>query len=58
MQHRTDNSEGMLEAYKPRGVEKLDNKFVDEGAIPSWVGMDAWVAAVCYNTVEAAKKTT
>ena len=34
-------SEGMLEAYKPVGVEKLDKKFVDKGAIPSWVGMDA-----------------
>jgi len=48
-------SEGMLEAYKPKGVGLLDKKFVDKGAIPSWVGMDAWVAAVCYNTVEAAK---
>jgi iron(III) transport system substrate-binding protein len=48
-------SEGMLEPYKPKGVEKLDKKFVDKGAIPTWVGMDAWVASVCYNTVEAAK---
>jgi len=48
-------SEGMLEPYKPKGVEKLDKKFVDKGAVPTWVGMDAWVAAVCYNTVEAAK---
>ena len=47
--------EGMLEPYKPKGVEKLDKKFVDKGAVPTWVGMDAWVAAVCYNTVEAAK---
>ncbi|HUV22253.1 MAG TPA: putative 2-aminoethylphosphonate ABC transporter substrate-binding protein [Gammaproteobacteria bacterium] len=48
-------SEGMLEPYKPKGVEKLDKKFVDKGAVPTWVGMDAWVASVCYNTVEAAK---
>ncbi len=48
-------SEGMLEPYKPKGVEKLDRKFVDKGAVPTWVGMDAWVASVCYNTVEAAK---
>jgi iron(III) transport system substrate-binding protein len=48
-------SEGMLEPYKPKGVEKLDKKFVDSGAVPTWVGMDAWVASVCYNTVEAAK---
>ncbi len=45
----------MLEAYKPKGVDILDKKFVDKGATPSWVGMDAWVAAVCYNTVEAKK---
>jgi iron(III) transport system substrate-binding protein len=48
-------SEGMLEPYKPKGVEMLDPKFVDSSAVPSWTGMDAWVAAVCYNTVEAAK---
>ena len=49
-------SEGMLEPYAPAGVEKLDPKFVDDGDPPSWVGMDAWVAAVCYNTVEAEKE--
>jgi spermidine/putrescine-binding protein len=48
-------SEGMLEAYAPKGVEKLDPKFVDKSNPPAWVGMDAWVAAVCYNTVEAGK---
>ena len=48
-------SEGMLEAYAPKGVEKLDPKFVDKSSPPAWTGMDAWVAAVCYNTVEAGK---
>ena len=48
-------SEGMLEAYAPVGVELLDPKFVDNSNPPAWVGMDAWVAAVCYNTVEAGK---
>ena len=48
-------SEGMLEPYAPVGVEKLDKKFVDGDNPPAWVGMDAWVAAVCYNTVEAEK---
>jgi iron(III) transport system substrate-binding protein len=48
-------SEGMLEAYAPAGVDKLDPKFVDGDNPPAWVGMDAWVAAVCYNTVEAEK---
>jgi iron(III) transport system substrate-binding protein len=48
-------SEGMLEPYAPVGVEKLDPKFVDDGNPPAWVGMDAWVAAVCFNTVEGEK---
>ncbi|KIC15665.1 putative 2-aminoethylphosphonate ABC transporter substrate-binding protein [Leisingera sp. ANG-DT] len=48
-------SEGMLEAYAPTGVDQLDSKFVDGDNPPSWVGMDAWVASVCYNTVEAEK---
>lgn len=48
-------SEGMLEPYAPAGVEMLDPKFVDKGDTPTWVGMDAWVASVCYNTVEAEK---
>lgn len=48
-------SEGMLEPYAPKGVEMLDKKFVDKSTPPAWVGMDAWVAAVCYNTVEAKK---
>jgi iron(III) transport system substrate-binding protein len=47
--------EGMLEAYAPVGVEKLDPKFVDSSNPPAWVGMDAYVAALCFNTVEAAK---
>jgi iron(III) transport system substrate-binding protein len=48
-------SEGMLEPYAPAGADKLDPKFLDGDNPPSWVGMDAWVAAVCYNTVEAGK---
>lgn len=47
--------EGMLEPYAPVGVEKLDPKFVDTSTPPSWTGMDAYVAALCFNTVEAKK---
>ncbi len=47
--------EGMLEAYAPAGVEKLDPKFVDSSNPPYWTGDDAWVASICYNTVEGAK---
>ena len=48
-------TEGMLRPYRPAGIDKLDAKFYDGDSPPSWVGMDAWVAAVCYNTVEGAK---
>ncbi len=48
-------SEGMLEPYAPAGLERLDPKFRDKADPPYWVGMDAWVAAVCFNTVEAEK---
>ncbi len=47
--------EDMLEPYAPAGLGKLDPKFRDRGDPPSWVGMDAWVAAICVNTVESKK---
>ncbi len=47
--------EGMLHAYSPVGLERLDPKFRDKSDPPYWTGMDAWVAAICFNTVEAKK---
>ena len=47
--------EGMLQPYAPKGVEKLSKVYVDDAKVPSWVGMDVWGAAICFNTVEAAK---
>src|SRR5210317_1187629 len=44
--------EGMLEAYSPKGIDDLDPKFRDSANPATWTGMDAWVAAVCFNTVE------
>lgn len=48
-------SEDMLEPYAPAGVDALDSKFVDQSTPPTWTGMDAWVASVCYNTIEGEK---
>ncbi|HWD13274.1 putative 2-aminoethylphosphonate ABC transporter substrate-binding protein [Pseudochrobactrum sp. sp1633] len=48
-------NEGMLEAYTPKDVDKLDPRFVDKDRPTSWIGLDAYVAAVCFNTVEAEK---
>jgi len=47
--------EGMLMPYAPKGLDQLDAKFRDKADPPSWTGMDAWVAAVCVNTVEQKK---
>ncbi len=47
--------EGMLEAYSPKGIDALDSKFKDADTPATWTGMDAWVAAVCFNTVEGEK---
>ena len=47
--------EAMLQAYAPKDVEKLSKRFVDSATPPSWVGMNVWGAAICFNTVEAAK---
>ncbi len=47
---------GILEPYAPKGVEKLDVKFVDTSKPPSWVGQRAWIASICVNTAEAKAK--
>jgi iron(III) transport system substrate-binding protein len=48
--------EGMLTPYAPKGVEKLNPRFVDTKNPPMWVGMDVWGATICFNTVEAKKR--
>lgn len=47
--------ENMLLPYSPKGVEKLSPKFKDSSQPTHWVGMDAWMAAICFNTREAKK---
>jgi len=47
--------EGMLQPYAPKNVAKLSKAYVDDSNPPAWVGMDVWGAAICFNTVEAAK---
>jgi iron(III) transport system substrate-binding protein len=48
-------NEGMLEPYAPKGIEKLSSSFKDSANPPAWTGMNAWVASLCYNTIEAKK---
>lgn len=47
--------EDMLEPYAPKGLEALSPRFRDRDEVPSWIGLDAWIAGVCFNTVEAKK---
>ncbi|MBK8908886.1 MAG: putative 2-aminoethylphosphonate ABC transporter substrate-binding protein [Rhodospirillales bacterium] len=47
--------EGYFQPYAPKGVDKLDAEYVDGAQPPVWVGQRAWIASICFNTVEAAK---
>lgn len=48
--------EGYFQPYAPKGVENLKKSFVDAANPPIWVGQRAWIASVCYNTIEAKNK--
>lgn len=43
---------GMLSPYAPVGLERVLPQFRDTSSPPYWVGMDAWMAVLCVNTVE------
>jgi iron(III) transport system substrate-binding protein len=47
------NKEGLLENYKPVGEDKLKDAFRSKDG--SYVGMDAFLGVVCYNTIEGEK---
>ena len=47
---------GMLEPYAPAGVERVLPRFKDDANPPAWVGLNAWEAAIVYNTAEAGAK--
>ena len=49
------NNEQMLKPYAPEGLEHISSKFRDSAETPVWVGMDAWMASICFNTIEAKK---
>jgi iron(III) transport system substrate-binding protein len=47
---------GILDPYAPKSLDRIKAQFRDPANPPAWVGMEAWAAAICFNTVEAAKK--
>src|SRR5262245_63464688 len=48
-------SRGLLEPYAPKTLAMLKPAFRDPADPPAYVGMEGWVAAVCFNTVESRK---
>jgi iron(III) transport system substrate-binding protein len=48
---------GLLMPYAPQGLAAVKPKMRDAQATPTWVGMDLWSSAICFNTVEASKKS-
>jgi iron(III) transport system substrate-binding protein len=48
---------GQLEHYRPAGFEQIKDEFKDRRTgWPTWVGMDAWANAICFNPKLAAKQ--
>ncbi|MEE8274252.1 MAG: extracellular solute-binding protein, partial [Alphaproteobacteria bacterium] len=47
------DAKGMLLPYAPKGLDRLDARFRDSRNPPHWVGVDAYAAVICYNTIEA-----
>jgi iron(III) transport system substrate-binding protein len=50
------DSMGLLEGYTPKGVDQVKPVFRSSKSPMTWTGMDAWLAVMCYNTVEGGKK--
>ena len=47
---------GLLEPYAPRGLERVQALFRDKATPPSWVGIDIYMSAFCFNTEVARRK--
>lgn len=43
---------GLLASYAPAGADALKPVFRDTRDEPTWVGMDAYVGVICFNTAE------
>jgi iron(III) transport system substrate-binding protein len=48
-------NEGMLEPYAPKGLDAIQGGLRDPDDPPSWVGVDAYITAFCFNTEKAAE---
>jgi len=50
------DSMGMLQPYSPKGLDQVKPMFRSSKKPATWTGMDAWLAVMCYNTIEGGKK--
>lgn len=41
--------QGLLKAYRPKGLSKVNPRFRDPANPPNWVGMYIWMSAFCIN---------
>ncbi|MDZ4162938.1 MAG: putative 2-aminoethylphosphonate ABC transporter substrate-binding protein [Burkholderiales bacterium] len=48
--------EGLLQSYAPVNLKAVNPRYTSGGAQPTWVGMNVWGAAICYNVAEAMKQ--
>ena len=48
--------EKMLQPYAPTNLKAINPRYRDSATVPSWVGMDVWGAAICYNVTEMQKQ--
>ena len=51
----TMEAAGMFEEYIPAGMDKIDQRYVDNIDPVSWVGNYGWAGCICWNRVEAEK---
>ena len=49
-------SMGMLQGYTPKDMDKIKPMFRSDKNPAMWTGMDAWLAVMCFNTIEGGKK--
>ena len=50
------NDQGLLDTYTPKQAARVDARFRDPSHPAHWTGEALWSAALCVNTVEAAKR--
>ncbi len=49
--------QNLLQPYTPRGAEALRPNFRSGANPETWVGMDAYLAAICFNTAEGGRRS-